>query len=72
VVVSDAAALFFSLFSPSFSFTGFTPCRMRKKEEPDDDEMDLKAQFAGSRSRGRETVFLLLVAGENNFQRKLI
>jgi len=45
---------------------------MRKKEEPDDDEMDLKAQFAGSRSRGRETVFLLLVAGENNFQRKLI
>lgn len=51
------------------------PCRTRKKrkkKEPGDDEMDLKAQFAGSRGSGRETVGSLLVAGENNLQRKLI
>lgn len=68
--------LSFSLFRTlSFPFLVSRPVargKEKKRKEPGDDEMDLKAQFAGSRGSGRETVGSLLVAGENNLQRKLI
>lgn len=51
MVVSDAAALFFSFSNPLFFLCWFHALSHegKKKEKPGDDEKDLKAQFAGSR-----------------------